>query len=59
MLNELGDTDEYLTILTIGGEIYMYKLYFDGENYFSKGKDLTITGAPDNAFPMVLLLKDV
>ena len=42
MLNELGDKfdtkDEYLTILTIGGEIYMYKLYFDGENYFSKGK---------------------
>ena len=40
MLNELGDKfdtkDEYLTILTIGGEIYMYKLYFDGENYFFK-----------------------
>lgn len=56
MLNELGDKfdtkDEYLTILTIGGEIYMYKLYFDGENYFfKKEKDLTITGAPDNAFP--------
>ena len=44
MLNELGDKfdtkDEYLTILTIGGEIYMYKLYFDGENYFSKRKKI-------------------
>ena len=26
---------------------------------FQKEKDLTITGAPDNAFPMVLPLKDV
>ncbi|KAL6451970.1 CFT1 Protein CFT1 [Candida maltosa Xu316] len=55
MLNELGDKvdkDEYLTILTIGGEVYMYKLYYDGENYFfKKEKDLTVTGAPDNAFP--------
>lgn len=55
MLNELGDKvdkDEYLTILTIGGEVYMYRLYYDGENYFfRKEKDLTITGAPENAFP--------
>ncbi|RCK58790.1 Protein CFT1 [Candida viswanathii] len=54
MLNELGDKvdrDEYLTILTIGGEVYMYRLYYDGENYFfRKEKDLAITGAPENAF---------
>ncbi|KAI5970540.1 CFT1 [Candida margitis] len=54
MLNELGDKDhreEYLTILTIGGEVLMYKLFYDGENYlFKKEKDLKITGAPENAF---------
>ncbi|KAI5959420.1 CFT1 [Candida pseudojiufengensis] len=54
ILNDLGDKDheeEYLTVLTIGGEIYLYKLFFDGENYaFKKEKDLKITGAPENAF---------
>ncbi|EGW35444.1 pre-mRNA 3'-end processing factor CF II [Spathaspora passalidarum NRRL Y-27907] len=56
ILNELGDRthkEEYLTILTIGGEVIMYKLYFDGENYiFKKEKDLRITGAPENAYPL-------
>lgn len=54
ILNDLGDKDhkeEYLTILTIGGEVLMYKLFYDGENYmFKKEKDLKITGAPENAF---------
>ncbi|KAI3405525.2 CFT1 [Candida oxycetoniae] len=56
ILNDLGDKDhkeEYLTILTIGGEVFMYKLFYDGENYaFSKEKDLKITGAPENAFSL-------
>lgn len=55
ILNEIGDAyhkEEYLTILTIGGEVIMYKLFFDGENYkFVKEKDIPITGAPDNAYP--------
>lgn len=55
LFNELGDLvskDEYLTILTIGGEIIMYKLFFDGENYsFIKEKNLALTGAPHNAYP--------
>ncbi|CAI5759340.1 unnamed protein product [Candida verbasci] len=54
LLTEIGDKwnkDEYLTILTIGGEIFMYKLYFDNENWsFKKINDLKITGAPDNGF---------
>lgn len=53
ILNDLGDEydkEEYLTILTIGGEIYNYKLYFDGENFsFRKQANLPITGAPRNA----------
>lgn len=55
ILNDLGDEfskDEYLTILTIGGEIYLYKMFFDGENYqFIKQQYLPITGAPQNAYP--------
>lgn len=55
IFNELGDQhtrEEYLTILTIGGEIIMYKLFFDGENYLLKRvKDLLLTGAPHNAYP--------
>ncbi|GEQ66874.1 hypothetical protein JCM33374_g537 [Metschnikowia sp. JCM 33374] len=55
ILNDLGDDyskDEYLTILTVGGEIYTYKMYFDGENYnFVKEVNLPITGAPQNAYP--------
>lgn len=56
IFDELGDEnekDEYLTILTIGGEVLLYKLFFDGENYrFVKEKDIAITGAPDNAYPL-------
>lgn len=56
IFNELGDeysNDEYLTILTIGGEILVYKLFFDGENFkLVKEKDLIITGAPDNAYSL-------
>ncbi|CCE80007.1 Piso0_003103 [Millerozyma farinosa CBS 7064] len=56
VFNELGDEhskDEYLTILTIGGEVIIYKLFFDGDNFkFIKEKDLKITGAPDNAYPL-------
>lgn len=55
VFNEIGDKhskEEYLTILTVGGEIYMYKLFFDGLNFkLKKEKDLLITGAPDNAYP--------
>lgn len=54
VLNELGDEiskDEYLTILTVGGEIIMYKLFFDGVNYkFIKEKDIPITGTSHNAY---------
>ncbi|RLV96208.1 Protein CFT1 [Spathaspora sp. JA1] len=61
ILNELGDKhhkEEYLTILTIGGEIIMYKLYFDGENYiFKKEKDLVITGAPENAYSLGTIIE--
>ncbi|KAK6200166.1 pre-mRNA 3'-end processing factor CF II [Scheffersomyces amazonensis] len=56
ILGELGDKDhkeEYLTILTIGGEVIMYKLFYDGENYrFRKEKNSALTGAPDNAYPL-------
>lgn len=56
ILNDLGDgsmKDEYLTILTVGGEIFSYKMFFDGENYaFVKQYDLPITGAPFNAYSL-------
>lgn len=55
VFNIIGDKyskEEYLTVLTVGGEIYMYKLFFDGLNFkLKKEKDLLITGAPDNAYP--------
>ncbi|WPK24037.1 hypothetical protein PUMCH_001291 [Australozyma saopauloensis] len=54
ILNDLGDEftkEEYLTILTVGGEIYSYKLYFDGESYsLIKQYNLPMTGAPFNAY---------
>lgn len=54
ILNDLGDEhskEEYLTILTVGGEIHSYQMFFDGENYnFVKLTDLPITGAPLNAY---------
>lgn len=55
ILNDFGDEyskDEYLTILTVGGEIFSYKMFFDGINFsFVKETDQVITGAPSNAFP--------
>lgn len=58
VLNKLGDwrnsddDSEFLSILTLGGEVILYKLYFDGQNFqFIKQKDLRITGAPLNAYP--------
>lgn len=54
ILNDLGDQfskQEYLTILTVGGEIYSYKLFYDGENFsFIKQYNLPVTGAPFNAY---------
>lgn len=54
ILNDLGDEyskEEYLTILTVGGEIFSYQMFFDGENYnFVKQTSLPITGAPFNAY---------
>lgn len=54
IFNEIGDSiakNQYLTILTMGGEVLLYKLYFDGENFkFLKEKDLLITGAPHNSY---------
>lgn len=54
IFNEIGDEihkSQYLTILTMGGEVYLYKLYFDGENFrFLKEKDLLITGAPHDSY---------
>lgn len=56
ILGDLGDlhhTEEYLTVLTIGGELIMYKLYFDGENFrFIKEHNVPVTGAPHNAYPL-------
>ncbi|CAN3372456.1 hypothetical protein DIURU_005048 [Diutina rugosa] len=55
IFNDLGDrwhSQEYLTILTVGGEVILYKLYFDGSNFrFVKESDLKMTGAPSNAYP--------
>lgn len=54
IFNDIGNEiskSQYLTILTMGGEILLYKLYFDGENFkFLKEKNLAITGAPHNSF---------
>ncbi|CUM62970.1 uncharacterized protein PRCAT00000530001 [Priceomyces carsonii] len=56
VFDELGDWNcksEYLTILTVGGEVIIYKLFFDGENYkFLREVDLPLTGAPANAYPL-------
>lgn len=52
MINMLGrdKKEEFLTILTFGGEIYMYKKI--GSRFFKSSccNDLLITGAPDNAY---------
>lgn len=56
IFNELGNgvsKTQYLTILTMGGEVLLYKLYFDGENFkFLKEKNLLITGAPHNSYSL-------
>ncbi|SCV05592.1 LANO_0H10880g1_1 [Lachancea nothofagi CBS 11611] len=52
MINRLGkeNKEEYLTILTFGGEVYMYKKI--GNKFFKamNCNDLQITGAPGNAY---------
>ncbi|EGV61485.1 mRNA cleavage and polyadenylation factor subunit [Yamadazyma tenuis] len=54
MFNEIGNEiskSQYLTVLTIGGEVILYKLFFDGENFrFLKEENLLITGAPHSSF---------
>lgn len=56
VFTELGDShhkQEYLTVLTVGGEVVMYRLYFNGVNFaMVKERDLRTTGAPDNAYPL-------
>lgn len=53
MINKLGHRhkEEYLTILTFGGEIYQYRKCLDNPAKFIKCQnDVLITGAPDNAY---------
>ncbi|AGO09931.1 AaceriAAL060Wp [[Ashbya] aceris (nom. inval.)] len=43
---------EYLTILTFGGEVYLYRKCIDNPDRFIKcDHELLITGAPENAYP--------
>lgn len=54
MLNRLGHRkrEEFLTILTFGGEIYQYKKSSKHSGKLFKCKtDAFITGAPNNAYP--------
>ncbi|CDO93181.1 unnamed protein product [Kluyveromyces dobzhanskii CBS 2104] len=54
LLNRLGHykKEEYLTILTFGGEIYQYKKSTKHNGKLFKCKsDPLITGAPNNAYP--------
>lgn len=60
MLNKLGheNPETYLTILTFGGEIYQYKKSHKmSSRYYrhSCGSKLSITGAPNNAYPKGVL----
>ncbi|CAI4058796.1 hypothetical protein SKDZ_04G5010 [Saccharomyces kudriavzevii ZP591] len=55
MINKLGhdNKEEYLTILTFGGEIYQYRKLPQKCSRFYRNvtrNDLAITGAPDNAY---------
>ncbi|CAL9734593.1 protein Cft1p [Monosporozyma servazzii] len=55
MLNKLGKNskEEFLTILTFGGEIYQYKKSSIRHSRFYKNSsrnNFSITGAPDNAY---------
>ena len=56
MINKLGHKykQEYLTILTFGGEVYQYKKSRATHSRFHKHptrNNLRITGAPENAYP--------
>lgn len=55
MINSLGrdKKEEFLTILTFGGEIYQYRKSYTRGSRFHRNtyrNDLMITGAPDNAY---------
>ncbi|CCE63227.1 hypothetical protein TPHA_0E01320 [Tetrapisispora phaffii CBS 4417] len=55
MINKLGkaNKEEYLTILTFGGEIYQYQKSIRRHSRFHRNvtrNNLSITGAPDNAY---------
>lgn len=55
MINKLGQNhpEEYLTILTFGGEIYQYKKSLQRNSRFYKNSNrnnLAVTGAPNNAY---------
>ncbi|EDO18875.1 hypothetical protein Kpol_1023p44 [Vanderwaltozyma polyspora DSM 70294] len=55
MINKLGkeSKEEYLTILTFGGEIYQYKKSPQRHSRFHRNlyrNNLSITGAPENAY---------
>ena len=56
MLNKLGhqNRETYLTILTFGGEVYQYKKSHKRSSRYYRnmcGSKLSITGAPNNAYP--------
>lgn len=55
LLCTLGSAkDEYLCILTIGGEVILYRLFFDKDFKLCKENDackIPVSGAPDNAYP--------
>lgn len=55
MINKLGhnNKEEYLTVLTFGGEVYLYKkssLRYSRFHRNVSATDLSIIGAPDNAY---------
>lgn len=55
MINKLGNgnKEEFLTILTFGGEVYQYKKSSSRRSRFYRNitsSDLPVTGAPDNAY---------
>lgn len=55
MINKLGSTnkEEFLTVLTFGGEVYQYKKSSLRHSRFFRNitsSDLPVTGAPDNAY---------
>ncbi len=55
IITSIGDSinkQEYLTIITNGGETYIYRLFqCNGNSRFLKEKDLAITGAAEKAYP--------